>query len=349
MRWNDIYVSAVAATLGRKESTADAVADGRYPAREREESGYLAVRVCDPDGPAVDLAVEAGNLALKRSGKDGDDVDLVVHASIAHQGLDDFAAASYVQSRTVHGRASAVEVRQASNGGMAALEVAASHLGARPHADSVLVTTSDKFLPPTWNRWRTADGLLLGDGGTALVLSRGGGVAKLLATSTIGDSTYQDIQIGDEPWCDGPGGNGWPVSTQSRVDAFLARVGPDVLPDLVQSIGRQEREAIHLALADADVAARDVAWWVFPNMGALTDWYELEELGADESKTTWEFGRRCGHLGAGDQIAGLANLLETGAAKTGDLVVFNSTGTGFSFSAAVLQVVAGPEWSISTD
>jgi 3-oxoacyl-[acyl-carrier-protein] synthase-3 len=350
MRWDDIYVSAAAASLGREESTADAVADGRYDAEENEASGYLAVRVSHR-GPAVDLAVDAANLALKRSGVDPEDVALVMHASIGHQGLDDFAAASYVQSHTVNGRASALEVRQASNGGMASLELGASYLAARPvgpRPSSVLLTTSDRFVPPSWNRWRAASGMLLGDAGTALVLTRGAhGVARLVSSVLIGDATYQQMQIGDEPWTEYPGERGYPLSIQTRVEAFIAERGPDVFPELVQSIGRLENETIHQALADAELEPRDIAWWSFPNMGALTDWYSLEELGVDVSRTTWDWGRRCGHMGAGDQFAGLAHLLESGKARAGDRILFNSTGTGFTFSSAVVEVLEEPDWSSS--
>lgn len=348
MRWHDIYISSVAACLGRMVSTTDAVADGRYDAGENSSSGYLGVRVSD-EGPAVELAVRAANLAVARSGKSSEDFSLVVHASIAHQGLDDFASASYLQSRTVRGHATALEVRQASNGGMASLVMGAAFLAVHPEPASALLATSDRFVPPAFDRFRTASGLLLGDGGTAMVLSRGSGVARLVSSVLVGDSTYQAMQIGNDQWSEYPGGNGWPVDTQSRVDAFVAQSGPDIFPELVQSISGIENETMERALADAELKAHDISWWVFPNMGGLTDWYALEELGADESRTTWDWGRRAGHLGAGDQFAGLAHLLESGKARAGDLVMLNGAGTGFSFGSAVVEILTEPAWPTSTD
>jgi len=348
MRWNDIYVSSVAACLGREVSTSDAVADGRYDAAENESSGYLGVRVTE-DGPAVELAVRAAELAVSRSGKRSEDFSLVVHASIAHQGLDDFASASYLQSRTIRGRATALEVRQASNGGLASLVMGAAFLAVQPEPSSALLATSDRFAPPSYDRFRTASGLLLGDAGTAMVLSRSPGVARLVSTVLVGDTTFQAMQIGADEWCELPGGNGWPVDTQRRVDAFVAQSGPDIFPELVQSISGIENETMERALADAELKARDITWWVFPNMGGLTDWYALEELGADVSRTTWDWGRRAGHLGAGDQFAGLAHLLESGRARAGDLVMLNGAGTGFSFGSAVVEILAEPGWPSSTD
>lgn len=353
MRWDDIYVSAVAASLPRQESTADAVADGRYDAEENEASGYLAVRVCD-SGPAVDLAVDAGNKALRRSGIDPDEFALLAHASIGHQGLDEFAAASHVQSRTIRGRAMAVEVRQASNGGMAGLELAAAFLSVRAAPCSALIMTADRFSLPAVNRFRSAAGVLLGDAGTALVLSHGQRhrryaarpVARLLSTHSIGDSTYEGLQVGGEPWADYPGANGWPVSAQARVEGFIAQHGPEIFPDLVGSIMANEGECIERVLAESGTDAADVAWWVFPNMGlALTDWDARKAIGADVSRTTWEWGRQQGHLGAGDQLAGLNHLLESRTARPGDRVLLQGAGTGFSFSAAIVEVLDVPEWA----
>ncbi|MEK8107765.1 hypothetical protein NKG94_27020 [Micromonospora sp. M12] len=170
MRWNDVWISAAAASLGHAESTETAVADGRYQQKDRDGDGYLAVRVVD-EGPAVELAVAAGQLALHRSGRRPEEFALVTHSHVGFQGLDDFASAAHVQQRTVGGAATATEVRQASNGGMAALELTAAYLSADPGRPAALLTTSDVFHPPTYDRWGTS-GTLYGDGGTALVLSR---------------------------------------------------------------------------------------------------------------------------------------------------------------------------------
>jgi 3-oxoacyl-[acyl-carrier-protein] synthase-3 len=133
------------------------------------------------------------------------------------------------------------------------------------------------------------------------------------------------------------------------VDAYLSQLGPAALPQMVESISGAENETMLAALAEAGLAPREVAWWVFPNMGALTDWYALDELGVDPSRTTWEWGRRAGHLGAGDQIAGLTYLLESGKARPGDMVALNGAGTGFAFGSAVVQICQQPQWHSSTE
>ncbi|HKN98054.1 MAG TPA: ketoacyl-ACP synthase III family protein [Pseudonocardiaceae bacterium] len=350
MRWNDIHINAAAACMGRTVRTADAVADGRYDAEECERSGYRAVRVSDGAESAVDLAVTAGNRALERSGIASADFRLLLHASISHQGLDDFAPAPHVQGRTIRGNATAMEVRQASNGGMAALELAAAYLTVREAPDAVLLTTADRFVPPGWDRFRTAAGVLLGDAGTSIVLSRQPGVAKLLSSVSIGDTTYEGLQTGDARWTDVSGADGWPINSQDRVDAFVARHGADIFIELVQSLWRNETDGMERALADAGATTGDIATWVFPNMGeVLTDWDARKAFGVDLTRTTWAWGREQGHLGAGDQFATLAHLWETRQVRTGDLVFLNGAGTGFSFSSAVVEITGEPDWRSSTD
>lgn len=343
MRWDDIYLGAVAASLGGIEDTAAAVADGRYDAAERESSGYLGARVCAA-GPAVDLAVTAGNRALARSGVPGERVELVVHASMAYPGLDNFAPAPYVQRRTVGGPASALEVRQASNGGLAALDLSAAYLAVRSATAAVLVTTADRFAGPMFDRYRTASGLLLGDGGTAAVLTRTPGVARLCSSVFVSDTTHEGLQTGSEPWSDSPGGNGWPVDGQARVRDYFAAHHADP-QDLVRGFWRAENDTMARALAEADTRAADIAWWVFPNMGlTLAGWESRAAFGVDLGRTTWQWGRRQGHLGAGDQLAALTHLLESRRVHAGDRVLCHGAGAGFTFASAVFEILDEPDW-----
>ena len=46
------------------------------------------------------------------------------------------------------------------------MELAAAYLTVREAPDAVLLTTADRFVPPGWDRFRTAAGVLLGDAGT---------------------------------------------------------------------------------------------------------------------------------------------------------------------------------------
>lgn len=345
MQWNDIYVAAAAAWLGQKEDVRVAVAEGRYDATECDEDNYLYIRVAGRQTPA-EMAVAAGRLAVSRAGIAGQDFDLVAHASVAFQGLDYWSVASYIQSQTVGGSASALEVKQTSNGGMAALDLAASYISTRQAPSAALITTADKYSLPTFDRYRSDKGIVRADGGTGLVLARGTGVAKLLSTVVIGDTLHEGLYRA-ESWNDFSGADGWPVDLRSRRAAYMAK-GFDIRA-FVQWVTDRQHGVIRTALADAGIESGDVARWIFPNTGlGVVDWdVRKKDFGIEEWQTTYEWGRSVGHIGGGDQCAALAYLLESGGVHAGDRVVLVGAGAGFNFGSAVLEILAEPEWSNS--
>ena len=347
MQWNDIYVSGSAAWLGAKEDVRAAVADGRYDAEECNEDDYVFARVAGDEAPP-DMAVAAGSLAVQRSGVPVDEFALILHASVGFPGLDHWTAASYVQAATVRGRGSAVDVKQASNGGMASLELGAAYLAARSGSASALLTTADKYALPAFDRYGSDKGIVRSDGATGLVLTKGHGVARLLSTAVVGDAAHEGLYRGTGAWATVPGTEGWPIDLRRRRKEYLSTFGGDIM-ELVQAITQVQQETMTAALADAGVDGGDVAWYVFPNVGrSVQDWELRKTIGIEEAQTTWHWGREVGHIGAGDQIAGLTHLLESRTARAGDRVVLSGVGAGFSFGCAVLEIVQPPEdWTPS--
>lgn len=338
--WDDVYLSAVTAELGGAERVADAVADGRYEPEECAADDYVSISVVDDARSPVDLAVAAATAALDRAGLGS--VGLLLHAGIGHQGMDHFTAASYIQGKVAGGLGPALEVRQSSNGGMAALELAAAYLTAVPAASSALVTSADKFVPPMYDRYRLDQGMVMADGGTAVVLSRTGGVARLLSTVVIGDPMHGEVYVGTDAWTDS--GGGFPIDLRNRKRQHLAN-GGDIW-EIIEHVTGRQLEVLTAALAEAGTAVEDVARFVFPNHGrTLQDWEGRLAHGIDEPRTTWRWGRTVGHLGAGDQAAGLAHLLESGESRQGDRVVLCGLGSGWTYSAAVLEITADVSWS----
>jgi 3-oxoacyl-[acyl-carrier-protein] synthase-3 len=327
-----VYVDALAMELGRAEDTAVAVADGRYDPELREAHGYSSISVIDEDEPGVlDLAADAAKRALSRAGVRAADVRLVVHVSCETHGPDDFPPASYVQGQTVGNTALAVEVRQACNGALAALELGAAYLSAVPAPVCALITTSDRVRPGT-DRYRAGGGELSGDGATAAVLSRGAGVARLLSSAVIGDGRFLGIGAAD------------PDEFPSRA-AYRTEQRRRLRP-MLRAMAEQERHSVELALADAGLASGDIDRWVFANVGQFLVDQELRKtFGITEPMTTWDWGRTVGHLGAGNQFAGLTHLIETGAVRAGDRVALCGNGVGFNYGCAIVEISTEPGWA----
>lgn len=98
------------------------------------------------------------------------------------------------------------------------------------------------------------------------------------------------------------------------------------------------------ALDETGLSTGDISRVVTPNIhrGVSPENYEL--LGFTEKQSTWEVGRRLGHIGPGDQFLGIEYLVKERAVGPGDLVLLVGAGAGFSFSAAVVEILDLPAW-----
>lgn len=333
-----IFVAGTGACLPQPVPVQPAVDAGLVDEAHRD-LGYESVTVAR-DIAAADLAVEAARVAVRRCGIPAEEFGLVLHGSLWFQGLDMWASASYVANQSVGGQAVAFDVQQRSNGGMGALHLAAAYLGSGA-ASTALITTGDRFAEPAFNRWGSQFYTLFGDAGTALVLSTERGFARLVSCVAAADNTLEGWGRGSTPFTTAPGQEA-PVPVLRRAAEHAAT------PEAENSWERIEAAMLRIrdqALADAGVGIEDITRAVVPFIhrgGGQGENYDL--LGFGEKKSVWEFGRQVGHLGAGDQFAGLNYLLERGHLGTGDLVLLFGLGVGFSLTAAVVEIVQPPAW-----
>ncbi|GAB3013429.1 ketoacyl-ACP synthase III [Streptomyces pseudoechinosporeus] len=338
-----LYIAATGSRLPPPVPTEDAVADGRCSAALARTTGSLAVAVAGDDESAPQMAVRAARSALERAGTTPGDIDLVLHASFFHQGHDLWAPASYVQREAVGNNCPAMEVGQVSNGGMAALELASAYLAVDPGRSAALITTGDKFCPPGFDRWHSDPGTVYADGGTALVLSRRGGFARIRSLVTVSVPELEGMHRGDDPFAQEPFSHRPRVDLEACKRAFLAKTGVSYA---VSRVAAAQETAVKQALAEAELDLGDITRIVLPHLGRrrLQAAY-FGPFGIDPERTTWPWSRQVGHLGAGDPIAGLDHLAATGALDRGDTCLLVSVGAGFSWSCAVLDIRERPRWA----
>jgi 3-oxoacyl-[acyl-carrier-protein] synthase-3 len=338
MRWQDIYIDAVAAVLGEPADAARAVADGRYDAEEAARSRQRSVS--ESREPAPDLAVRAGRSALERSGRPASDIGMLIHANCWDQGVDFWSAASYIQRALLgHGDVLAFEIGQMSNGGMCAIELAAAHLTAVPALAAALLTTGDRFAEPRFRRWSLDRGLVYGDAGTAMVLSRRPGPLRLLASATHSVPALERLHRGDDLHTP-PAGPQPTLDLAARKRRFFAEMPPE---EVTARNSAGMMTAVKHCLADADTDLADLTTVVTPFFGTeLTQHQCLEPLGIRPEDTLLDYGLGTGHLGAGDQFAGLAHLVGAGSLAPDHRILLISTGAGFNWSCAVVQAT-GPD------
>lgn len=284
-----------------------------------------------------EMAALAAGPALRQAGCGPADIDLLLHAATYYQGHDLWPAASYVQRTVLGNRCPAIEIRQMSNGGMAALELAASYLVADQARSHALITTGDRFCLPGYDRWRSDPGTICGDGGTAAVLSKEGGFARLCSLVTVSDSSLEKMSRGRDPFGAAPFSVPKPIDLEGRREDSVAEIGLDTI---LERIDAGQREAVNKALSEGDAKLSDIDWFVLPSLGRpRIKVHFLDPFGIDPERTTWPWGRHVGHLGAGDQFAGLSHLGEAGCLAQGQRCLLLGVGAGFSWSAAVIEIL----------
>lgn len=340
MRFDDLYIAGAAVHLEGRSTVEEALRDGRCDERTAARSQIASVSV-STGASAPELAVCAARQVLERTDTSATDIDLLLHATVQYQGHDLWAPASYVQRYAVGNRCPAIEIKQLSNGGMAALELAAGYLAGPSGRTAALLTTGDVFGEPGFDRWRSDPGTVYGDGGTALVLGRGRpGFARLRSLVTVSDADLEQMHRGRDPFSRVPFAVRQPIDLGLLQRTFLADTGRSYS---VARITAGQDETLKRALVEAECTLADIAWFVLPHFGRsrLNSTF-LRRWSIPEERTTWRWGRSVGHLGAGDQFAGLAFLAESGRPRSGELGLLFGVGAGFSWSCAVVEFTGAP-------
>ncbi|MFD7034083.1 ketoacyl-ACP synthase III family protein [Streptomyces sp. NPDC059917] len=340
-RVDDVFLAGIGTYLPDRVTTAEAVAKGWYDEETRAESGMLSVAV-DPRTPAPDMAVAAAREALKRSEHAPDDFAALLHTPVHHQGPEIWSAPHYILHNTLDRPVPALEVRQGCIGMITSMRMAALWLNGSPDGDAVLITAGDNFSTPNIDRWRVSGHYLLGDGGSAAVLSRREGFARLLSVHSVSCPAAEVLHRGGEPLFPPGVTLGKRLDLEERSDHIRAQWAAGVAPPLFH-LGDVVTEVTDRVLADAGLTMRDITR--VAHSGVALEQIRngfLDPLGIELERGTWEFNRRLGHSAGTDQIAGLEHLLTTGQVGPGDRVLLLAAAVGMEVAGAVVEILSAP-------
>lgn len=345
MRTEDTYLGGIGVYLPETTSVEDAVARGLYPAAEAAANQLTGVAIAG-ELPAPEMALRAGQEAVKRSGEAPDSVDLLLYADSWHQGPDGWQPQYYLQRHLVGGETLAVEVRQGCNGMFSALELAASYLAARPDRRTALAVAADNFGTPLVNRWRTGPGFIVGDGASAVLLSKQPSFARLLSVRSVAIPELEELHRIGQPLFPPSATTGSGMNLAERADEFKrwAADQPDVM-DAWLKLYRRMLEVINPTLDEAGIKITDVTRVSFPNSAKdVVEQRWTAALGLTLEQSTWDFGRTIGHISASDQIIALDHLLAHDELRPGDHYLMVGVGPGITLSSAVVRIDRRPPW-----
>ena len=345
MRTPDTFISGIGVHLPDIVTIDQAVADGKYPADQIDLHGLTGAAVAG-DTPAPQMALNAATQALTRAHHPPTDLDLLLYADSWHQGPDGWQPQYYLQHHLTGGKPLAVEIHHGCNGMFTALELAASYLTAQPQRHTALIVAADNFGTPMVDRWLGGAGFVMGDAGSAVVLTKRPGFARLLAVGSGTVELAEELHRAGEPlFPPGPtisrsldfGAR----SVEFRRAAIAGGTGTAVLMD----IQRQTLLVVDRTLAEAGIDIGDVTRVAYMNYSReIVEQRCTSALGLPLSAAAWDWGRGLGHLGASDQIVALDHLVTTGQLGPGDHLLMLGVGPGVTVSCAVVQIIHAPAW-----
>jgi 3-oxoacyl-[acyl-carrier-protein] synthase III len=343
LKVTDVYLSGLGVFQPPTVDAGQAARRGEYDPATYLENRFTAVCVAGDISPP-EMAVHAARQALSRAAADPARIGMVLHATFFSQGPEGWHSPAYVQKEIAGNGAPAFEIRMGCAGVFAGLELAAPRLGVMGQDEVVLLTAADNYGSPLVDRWNAAPGFPQGDAGSALLLCRRAGFARLRAVAIASMPELEQLHRGGEPL--------WPpplpspetkISLRSRALYFRDNVMS--LADGTELQNRAQVEVIERTLGEADRKLDDMTRVIYTNVsGYIMEQFLLEPLGIPMELTTWQFGRGIGHTGASDYVLSLNHLMVTGQLAAGDHVLLCGGGPA-SVSSAVLEILEVPAWA----
>jgi 3-oxoacyl-[acyl-carrier-protein] synthase-3 len=289
----------------------------------RERTGILERHKIAPDQATSDLAVEAARKALAAAGRTPADLDLIIVATTTGD-LTFPSTASIVQRKLGAPILPAFDIQAVCSGFVYALSVADGFV-ARGLAKCALVIGAEA-MTKLMDYTDRGTCVLFGDGAGAVVLEpqagEGGSADRgLLGFALRCDGTKQDLLYVD-------GG----VSTTGQI-GHLRMAGQQVFRHAVVNIA----EGVEAAAKVSGVEVSAVDWFIPHQANQRILQGVAHRLGIDEAKVISTVALHANTSAASIPLA-LAQGLDDGRIKPGQLLLLEAMGGGLTWGACVLRL-----------
>lgn len=335
MKWERLYIEGLGAYMPSGiEFTRDMVASGKFPTVEQEKTRQRSVAISNPDSgeTAPEMAVEAARLAIAECAKAEIDISLLVHAVVLHNGLEAWNCGAFIQDNLGLENCTPIEIRVACAGAIVGMELTGRWFNGHGRG---LVTASDSWTLPLFDRWNSDNGLVYGDAGAAAVVGPSPGPFRIHSTSLVTDPRLEKMHRGQSPLDMSSYSSDGPLDLTARVGEFAKERSVD---EFWTRNARAVSECADTALRDAGIKKSDIKKWIVPNFGSVLLRKQcFEPLGITAEQTLAHDGFEIGHTGAADPLLGLQILRRKRELNPGDHVMLVGIGVGFTWGCAVIE------------
>lgn len=316
MIWNDIYVSGTGSFLPPMRPIKDLQIDGFPNDRAIAQSDYVSFTKTDI--PAIVTATRAATHALAVSEHESGHISILIYAGIMGD-LHHIAPVCHVQRILQAPEALAFELGSASNGGTQALEVAANLMTADTSTKAALVCAGYRHPGNYLSRWQ--NGIVFGDGAAATVLSREGGIARLISGS---HSSVPELEI---------------LAKNQSTEPMGFELSDIGLGPYLAIIARMFQSVIGQALKEAETSLEEIKHFAVTSIGLPSIMAcILDPIDIPIHKTSWRTLRETGHVGPCDPLLGLDYLVEQKALNRGDKFLLIGAGFGYRATCIVMEM-----------
>ncbi len=338
---NEIHLAGIGTADTGLVSLADAVEQGSLSAEEASRGGLTSITAAGTT-PAPDLAVEAARRALAHSEHPAGDISAVFHTNVHPQGPDGWSAQHYINHNSVDQPVTSIEIHNGCVGFFSALTLASCHLLAAPEHTAALVTVADNFATPAVDRWRASRLFVLSDGGGAVVVSKRGGFARVLACGAASRPDLEAHHRGAEGLFPPGITSGATLNFEERMQFGQTMAQQGLIPSM-GDFGSLLVETVEQTLKEAGLTLDDITRVVHDgfNREALHAIF-LDPLGVGVDRGIWEYTRTTGHAGPLDQVRGLEYAWRSHKVCAGERALLVSGSPGMEAACAVLEITKEP-------
>ena len=292
-----------------------------------QRTGVSERRIADPDIATSDLAYDASLKALEMAGMTAKDLDLIIVATITPDtGCP--SAANWLQAKIDAPQAVTFDVTAACSGFIFALNVAEQYLLNRTWKYVLVVASEVMTRTLDWTDRTTC--ILWGDGAGAALLTLGNKGPEILSTHI-----HTDGAGGQDLLMPGGGSKTTPISHES-VDKGLHTLNMIEANASFRVAVRHFVESIKEAAEFNNIAVDDIDWFI-PHQANLRMFKSIAKTLKIPFEKFYVTLHKYGNISSASCAISLAEAVEDGSIKKGDLICLPVFGGGLTWGSALIR------------
>ena len=271
-----------------------------------------------------DFCVKAAQMAMKNAQMSAEEIDFIILATVTPDNTFPSCAAKISKILGLRSGVAAMDINAACSGFVYATQIADNMIRLGQIKNALVIGAETLSRITDWTDRNTC--VLFGDGAGAAIYKAAECEGKNTDTGILATKIYADGSQYDK-LCSDSG-----VSFNQK-SGFIHMDGKEVFKVAVPSLVQGVEET--LAIANVDI--NDVDWYI-PHQANLRIIDSVaKKLELDESKVIVTVDHH-GNTSAASIPLALAESIESGKVKKGDLVAFSSMGAGFTWGVMVIRI-----------